>query len=51
MKNKTEEKFPKKICPHCGYVAQMHFDIKDDFKRVKNARCPKCHKPLFDKGQ
>jgi len=40
-------KYPKKICEHCGYIAQMHFDILKEWKRTRNARCPKCHKALF----
>lgn len=40
-------KYPKKKCPYCGYIAQIHFDLKKEWRRTRNARCPKCHQPLF----
>lgn len=43
--------FPKKICENCGYVSQIHFSILKEWKRTKHARCPKCHKPLFEEPE
>jgi len=44
-------KYPKKVCENCGHVVQMHFDISKEWNKVRYARCPKCHKALFETSE
>ncbi len=46
-RRKLREKYPRKICPHCGNLVQLHFDLIKQWHKTVAARCPKCHQPLF----
>ena len=47
-KKRTKKQYPTMICPHCSKLVQLHFDLKEEWNKRLWARCPKCHKSLFN---